>query len=191
MNLPTKPDIFTEIHALIELIERAKNAGDYFSANLFFVAALHIITRNKRDLSARTFQTFFFVEVDCPIDLADTDAGGCGYYDLLNIRSIDVNHHTCIPMPMLQAVITAPAYRHAEKIWRFADHSRDYDPLASDEWSEAAYGYLRMGEEAAPLYLSESGMNEVESMRGRRRGAYTNEEGVVIDAEFDEDTVMM
>lgn len=75
MRLPNKPDIFTEVHTLIELIESAKNAGDYFNANLFFVAALHLITRNKRNMSAQTFRDFFFVEVESPIDIADTDAG--------------------------------------------------------------------------------------------------------------------
>lgn len=168
MNIPAKPDIFTEVHALIELIECAKNAGDYFSANLFFVAALHVITRNKRDLSAQTFRDFFFVEVDCPIDIIDTDTGGCGYYDLLNIRSIDVNHHACIPMPMLCSDITIPAYRHAEKVWRFDHSGREHDFDAPTPYTETAYGYLRMGEEAAPLYLSEHGMEEVESLRSQR-----------------------
>jgi hypothetical protein len=184
MNMPTKPDVFAEIHALIELIERAKNAGDYYSANLFFVAALHIITRNKRDLSAQTFQTFFFVEVDAGLEsmFYDADSGEVGYYDLLNIRSFDAR--TCIPMPMLHMSITVPACQHAEKVER-GDHDRDITPTLPDEWSEAAYGYLRMGEEAAPLYLSESGMAEVEYLRGRRVGTYRDEDGVVIDAEVE------
>lgn len=168
MRLPTKPDIFAEIYALIQLIEDAKSAGDYFNANLFFVAALHLITRNKRDLSAQAFKTFFFVEVSSPIDVVDTDAGGVGYYDLLNIRSIDVNVHACIPMPMLQSDITAPAYRHAEKIWRFDHSGRQHDFDAPTLYAETAYGYLRMGEEAAPLYLSEQGMAELNNLRGLR-----------------------
>lgn len=61
-----------------------------------------------------------------------------------------------------------PAYRHSEKIWRFADHNRECDFDAPTPYTETAYGYLRMGEEAAPLYLSESGMAEVENLRGQR-----------------------
>lgn len=182
VNLPTKPDTFAEVHTLIELIESAKNAGDYFSANLFFVAALHIITRGKRDLSAQAFQTFCFVEVEGVYDYIDYAAGDCYYYDLLNIRSFDA--HTCIPMPMLQPDLRAAAYQHAEKVYR-GEHDRDIVPTLPDEWSAQAYGYLRMGEEAAPLYLSESGMAEVENLRGRRVGAYRDDNGVTIDAEVE------
>ncbi len=165
----SKPDMFTEVHTLIELVEQAKSAGDYYAANMFFVAALHVITRNKRVMDEATFKTFFFVEVEAPLpDDADTESGVVDYYDLLNIRVFDA--YTCIPMPMLHMSITAPAYRWSDKVWRGV-HDRSTNPDAPDVWTERGYGYLRMGEEVAPLYLSESGMNQIADLRGRRAGS--------------------
>lgn len=157
-----KPDLETELASIISMIETAKQGGDYYAANLLFVAALHILTRGQTIMRQPPFEKFYFsrhafVEAEefVNADYADYASGEVGYYDLLNIRACGM--HTCIPMPMLHMSITEPAYRLCETFSR-GEHNRRPDTSAPDVWSEPSYGYLRMGEEAAPLYLSEHGM---------------------------------
>lgn len=151
-----RPALTEQVASIISAVNTAKDGGDYYAANTIFIAGLHLITRGNRVMAA-SLAHWCYVEI-FP-DSYDK------YYDLLNLRAGDA--HTCIPVPMLQSDIICAAYSACSKIER-GEHNRETDPTAPDRWSAESYHWLRMGEEAAPLYLSESGLTEVNALRGQR-----------------------
>lgn len=161
----SRPTLSVQIAAIVAAVNTAKDGGDYYAANMIFVAGLHLITRGKRVME-KAMAHWCYIEVagldwGDAFDVDDDDP----YYDLLNISAGDL--HTCIPVPMLQADIIVAAYSACSRIER-GEHNRETDPTAPDRWSAESYHWLRMGEEAAPLYLSAHGLAEVNALRGQR-----------------------
>lgn len=152
-----RPALTEQVASIISAVNTAKDGGDYYAANMIFIAGLHLITRGKRVMEKSLAHWCYVEELD---GFSDDP-----YYDLMNICAGDA--HTCIPVPMLQDDIIAAAYSACSKIER-GEHNRETDPTAPDRWSAESYHWLRMGEEAAPLYLSESGLTEVNALRGQR-----------------------
>lgn len=164
------PGVTDQLDRIVRAINNAKDGGDYYAANILFVAALHFITRNKRVLE-KTLRHWCYVEVlpsESAVAFFDNfDDEPVGHYDLLNIDC--EGRHTCIPMPMLSLDIAQTAYavcRHVERV----EHNRDINPSLPDVWSEELYGYMRTGEEALPDFLSKRGLAETAWLRGRRLG---------------------
>jgi len=149
---------YSEIAALIDAINAAKNANRYADANVLFASALHLITRGGKLLNTpAVFRRHFVLEVL---------EGGDGYYDCLHIISSTHRTHTCIPCPMLRDELLEPAYAHCPRVER-GIHQRDIDETLPDTWSERMGGYMRMGEEALQIFFSEEGRAEVEYLRKR------------------------
>ena len=162
-------NIYSEIAALIDSINAAKNANRYADANVLFASALHLITRGGRLLNTpAVFRRHFVLEVL---------EGGNGYYDCLHITSARQTH-TCIPCPMLRDKLLESTYAHCPRVER-GIHYRDVDETLPDTWSAKMYGYMRMGEEALQIFFSESGRAEVEYLRKHERGEFD------IDTEHD------
>lgn len=154
-------NIYSEIAALIDAINAAKNANRYADANVLFAAALNLITRGGRLLNTPAiFRRHFVLEVL---------EGGDGYYDCLHIISSAHRTHTCIPCPMLRDELLKPAYAHCPRVER-GIHERETDETLPDTWSDEMGGYMRMGEEALQIFFSESGRAQVEYLRKYERG---------------------
>lgn len=159
-------DDVCDVCTMLEQVEAAILGGDYYAGNMIFIAALHHITRGMRRMDRRTFHEWMIVEIAEPV-LLDTEAGMVGYYDLLHISAC--GWQACLPMPMLRAEITRPAYRWCELVPRGL-HARVTDVTLPPIWRESAYGYIRAGEEVARMYLSDGGLAEVADLKGRRIG---------------------
>jgi hypothetical protein len=160
-----------QMFELIAASHQAKNAGDYWAADLMISAMLHLITRGGRALMPRIFRRWFYAEVESNPD-------GSGYYDLLAIRA--GGRSVCIPLPMLREEVVAIAYNALAYVER-GQHYREHNPDLPDTWTDSAIGgLLRMGEEALPLWFNDDGLAEIEARRGRRVGERV---------EFDDDPV--
>lgn len=160
---------YSDIAALIDAINAAKNGGDYYTANILFAAALHFITQcGKLRECAPIWRRHFVIEMLYP------NENEANYYDCLHIISESNRSHACIPAPMLRDDITKFAYAHSRRMERGV-HLRDIDPCLPDTWSEKMAGWLATGREAVPIFFSEEGQAEVAWLKGRRLGEETEE----------------